>query len=727
MPRVVASDVYSIEEIACRRENGVSIVVPIYKNAEVTLRCILSCLVALERMPGAQLYLINDASPEREIKALLSSFMEHQSVHVLENQSNLGFVHTVNRGVELAGNHDVILVNSDVVVSPDCFETLALDAYSNKRIATVSPFSNNATICSFPEFPVESTTFSDQPLIRLWSAFNSARLPLISAPTGVGFCLYIKRRALIEIGQLDAKNFPRGYGEENDFCQRAIAHGWMNAISANCYAHHEGSISFGSQKDQLIERAMQTLDRIYPTYHQQVAQFISADPLVHHRLLRYLQVSFQTASPIVLHVLHNLGGGVRQHVDELKDVIAKKIISFELLPLSSEACLLRIGHPNRLFSVSFPQGNFSELLLFLQLAGIDCVHFHQTSGFDASIYDLPLKLSCKSIITAHDFQAFFGTPTLTDSNGRFDNAKIETGVCSIPRAILDSSLVIFPSLSTKEIVLQKIVPSRHVTTPHPEPGRNTASDALPFKRKKSYTIAAVGALGLEKGADRLEAVAKELAPCGKFQVKLIGYAYRLLTGVTTTGPYNDADLKDIIRSEGADILLFTALWPETYSYTLSYAIDSGLPIIAPRIGAFSERTAGRPNVFLYDIDVDNDKLAALVSEAIAELEELAVIPPNEQLVVNYLPDFYVAPYLNEVGLRRRISHELDFTYISGLQVTAREVEKATFREKIFIFLWRYSHTFGVAQLLRLLPFGLKRYLKRSLTRRSVIDVRKRVG
>ena len=36
---------------------------------------------------------------------------------------------------------------------------------------------------------------------------------------------------------------------------------------------------------------------------------------------------------------------------------------------------------------------------------------------------------------------------------------------------------------------------------------------------------------------------------------------------------------------------FPAQWPETYSYTLTAAINAGLPIVATRIGAFTERLA----------------------------------------------------------------------------------------------------------------------------------------
>jgi hypothetical protein len=60
------------------------------------------------------------------------------------------------------------------------------------------------------------------------------------------------------------------------------------------------------------------------------------------------------------------------------------------------------------------------------------------------------------------------------------------------------------------------------------------------------------------------------------------------------GPYDDADLPQLLDWLQADVAWFPALWPETYSYTLSACLEKGLPIVAPTLGAFAERLAQRP-------------------------------------------------------------------------------------------------------------------------------------
>ncbi len=53
--------------------------------------------------------------------------------------------------MEAAGSRDVVLLNSDTEVPTGWLSRLTAQAYAHPRIATVSPFSNNATICSYPD------------------------------------------------------------------------------------------------------------------------------------------------------------------------------------------------------------------------------------------------------------------------------------------------------------------------------------------------------------------------------------------------------------------------------------------------------------------------------------------------------------------------------------------------------------------------------------------------
>ena len=81
-----------------------------------------------------------------------------------------------------------------------------------------------------------------------------------------------------------------------------------------------------------------------------------------------------------------------------------------------------------------------------------------------------------------------------------------------------------------------------------------------------------------------------------------------------TGRYQVDDVARLIDDVGPHVLLFVQRWPETYSFTLSEAFQTGYPILAPDIGAFSERVGGLSNCDLYSLKTTpHDLVAKLAS------------------------------------------------------------------------------------------------------------------
>ena len=64
------------------------------------------------------------------------------------------------------------------------------------------------------------------------------------------------------------------------------------------------------------------------------------------------------------------------------------------------------------------------------------------------------------------------------------------------------------------------------------------------------------------------------------------------------GEYPDGELPRLLAAENADVIWFPAQVPETYSYTLSVAMSTGLPIVASDLGALSERLANYPQAII---------------------------------------------------------------------------------------------------------------------------------
>jgi hypothetical protein len=93
----------------------------------------------------------------------------------------------------------------------------------------------------------------------------------VEVPTGSGFCMYIRRDLLEDIGNFDEIAFPRGYGEENDFCMRALSRGWVNLIAPASFVYHVRSASFGAERQALVANGVRTVMQRFPDYAIRVA------------------------------------------------------------------------------------------------------------------------------------------------------------------------------------------------------------------------------------------------------------------------------------------------------------------------------------------------------------------------------------------------------------------------------------------------------------------------
>ncbi len=258
---------------------AVEILVPIYGSLSLVQRCIESVQAARVDCSW-HLTLINDASPDPAVRSWLQHFaVANPTVTVVENARNLGFVETVNLGMRLAGRRDVVLLNSDTEVANDWLDRLRSAARSSPDVGTVTPFSNNATICSYPEFCVDNPLLPGHDtasIDRLSASVNRGKS--VDIPTAVGFCMYIRRACLDQVGVFDAENFGKGYGEENDFCLRATALGWRHLHALDVFVFHEGGASFKESRIALQASALQSIRRLHPGYEELIREFVQRDP-----------------------------------------------------------------------------------------------------------------------------------------------------------------------------------------------------------------------------------------------------------------------------------------------------------------------------------------------------------------------------------------------------------------------------------------------------------------
>ncbi|HEX6010240.1 MAG TPA: glycosyltransferase, partial [Geminicoccaceae bacterium] len=196
---------------------SVDVVVPVHDGLAHVRRLFATLF---ERTDARHRFLlVDDASADAEVVALLhAAARAHPNVRLLRNDTNAGFVATVNRAMRETRGH-VALLNTDTEVPPGWLERLMRPILVEPKIASATPFSNAAAIFSFPVPDQDNPLPAEVSLVDLDRAFarlSSAADPSLDAPTGIGFCMGLNRVAWDAVGPFDEAAFGRGYGEETD-------------------------------------------------------------------------------------------------------------------------------------------------------------------------------------------------------------------------------------------------------------------------------------------------------------------------------------------------------------------------------------------------------------------------------------------------------------------------------------------------------------------------------
>src|SRR5674476_280149 len=327
--------------------------------------------------------------------------------------------------------------------------------------------------------------------------------------------------------------------------------------------------------------------------------------------------------------MHNRDGGTLRHVQELAQQLGEQATFLRLAPAPGGAELrLEGAHEAFVLHFALPQEH-ARLLQTLRQFQVGHIHYHHLLDHASEICELPAQLGVSHDFTVHDYYSYCPQVSLTDHNDRYcgeqgieqcrqclqrhpapGGESIDSWRARHARLLNRARYLITPSLDAA-LRMQRFVPTAHIqVVPHaslyPRPTQHPQPCPRVLASGERLKIVVLGALSRIKGADTLEEVATLTAIQNlDLEFHLIGYPYRSLRALpksllTVHGGYQEKDLPQLLQSLQADAVWFPALWPETYSYTLSAALEAGLPIIAPNLGAFAERLQNRDWTWLCD-------------------------------------------------------------------------------------------------------------------------------
>ncbi|MEO6701682.1 MAG: glycosyltransferase [Jatrophihabitantaceae bacterium] len=214
--------------------------IPVYGRLDLAERAVR----ALDRSTPVEveLVLIDDCGPQRLAEESIAGWLATgRRWRLVSHQTNVGFVGTVNELFELAGDRDVLVLNSDVEVLPGWFEGLADAIGSRDQVASASALATEGSLLSVPE--LAAVPAEDERLASVRAAVPAAA----AIPVAVAHCTWFDRAAIEQVGPFD-RHFDPGYGEEVDWSLRAAQHGLIHLAALHSFVRHEGGASFGDQQ-----------------------------------------------------------------------------------------------------------------------------------------------------------------------------------------------------------------------------------------------------------------------------------------------------------------------------------------------------------------------------------------------------------------------------------------------------------------------------------------------
>ncbi|KQQ63582.1 glycosyl transferase [Pseudomonas sp. Leaf129] len=277
------------------KHQPVDVLIPVYDGLEETLECINSAIAArkLNRTPH-RLVVVDDATPVPALGKALKVLASKGKITLIQQPANLGFIRTMNRAMALSPRQDVVWLNADTRVHGNWLDRLRDTAYSADDIASVTPFTNNGELMSFPISRCDSPMPTAEESAYIDSLAAKSKNIGIELETGCGFCMYVKRMALNTVGYLDEKHLSRGYGEETDWCLRARENGWRHMGDTSTFVAHKGGISFREEKLLRVAYNNAILRSRYPKAERSYAAYCERDPLLpaRNRLQRCRLIDF---------------------------------------------------------------------------------------------------------------------------------------------------------------------------------------------------------------------------------------------------------------------------------------------------------------------------------------------------------------------------------------------------------------------------------------------------
>lgn len=311
------------------------IVTPTHNNEDFTIRCFES----IRRHTSDYLIVWVDNGSAAESREQVVAYLEQNRVpHVkMLLDENLGFARATNIGMKYAVEHNarhIVLQNNDTEVFEGWLERLIRAAERDPGTGLVGPLSSpcgswqsvdnlkktNPRFHDLPEYAGNPEEYAR----AVGEAFDGQTVE--STIQLAFFCVLIKAGLVAEIGVL-SEEFGIGFGEDDDYCIRAMKAGWKIVLAKDVFIYHKHRTTFKTLYAEADISRMQESNRDrYVAKHIDRYENYKFDRLPGLDRKKQLMVAF------VSHTQDLVGGGEKSLLELIDGLPRDRFYCTVLLP-----------------------------------------------------------------------------------------------------------------------------------------------------------------------------------------------------------------------------------------------------------------------------------------------------------------------------------------------------------------------------------------------------------
>lgn len=254
-----------------KTDGSVDIIICVHNSLEDVARCYESAKATMYADGPCRIILVDDGSDPPTRDYLKEVTEANPNVELIRREKASGYTVAANTGLRASSAEFCALLNSDTIVPTNWLTKIVALFRKKKDIAIIGPLSNAASWQSVPErsrpeggwavneLPTNYTVETmDREIARAAATIPAiARVPLLN-----GFCFVVRSAIFERVGYMDEQGFPRGFGEEDDFCIRTTNAGFGLAVALDTYVFHAKSKSYGSNaRNELTQKGQAMLKK----------------------------------------------------------------------------------------------------------------------------------------------------------------------------------------------------------------------------------------------------------------------------------------------------------------------------------------------------------------------------------------------------------------------------------------------------------------------------------